>query len=115
MKPWPWIVGAVIVTMVIIVGVRLEQAGLAVVVGVLCGILAGLPMSIALLYMLQRERQERQRLEERRYGSEERQLAAPPVLILNSGRGGDSLPNNRFMLGEQRRREFTIIGEEEER
>mgnify|MGYP000001287942 CR=1 FL=1 len=107
------------VTLAVVVGVRLEAAGLAVVVGILCGIVAALPVNGALLYMLWRERRERERLEERLRLAQERPPATAPVVILNAGRAVDMLPGGGEMLGayglagRQGAREFTIVGEEE--
>jgi len=102
------------VTLAVVVGLRLEERSLAVVVGVVCGIGAGLPVSGTLLYLWWRERQERLQAEQRTVPGVERP-AAPPVIILNTGRGGmERLPPAR-LLGEQGVREFTIVGEEETR
>jgi hypothetical protein len=65
------------------------------------------------LWMLSREREARRQAEERGW-REERATAAPPVVILNAGRGAELLPS-RPLLGEAPAREFTIIGEEEAR
>ena len=98
------------VVLAVIVGLRLETGSLALLVGVVCGIVAGLPVSLALLYALTRERAARARLEERR-GEGERPAAAPPVLILNAGREV-GLPPQVPLLGERAPREFVIVGEE---
>jgi hypothetical protein len=100
----------------IILGLRLEQASLAVVVGIVCGIVAGLPMSGALFYLFWRERRERLQQEERQWRrSEQAAPAAPPVIVLNAGggRGADMLPPGRLSLGQAQPREFVIVGEEE--
>lgn len=100
----------------VIVGLRLERAGLAVVVGVVCGIAAGLPVSGVLFYLFWRERQERLQEEERHWRERQRGAmqapAAPPVVILNAGRRAEQLPPSR-LLGEPAERAFTIVGEEE--
>jgi hypothetical protein len=101
------------VALAVIVGLRLEEAGLAVLVGVLCGIGASLPVSGVLLTMLWRERRERRLLEERQWRGENRTAAAPPVVILNAGRGAELLPPPPHSLGATGGRSFTIIGEEE--
>ncbi len=117
MKPWPFILGILFITLAIVVGLRLDKAGLAVAVGVVCGILAGLPVSGVLFLMLQRERQDRQRLEEQQRWRQERQPMTPPVIVLNAGRaeemlpGGMALPMGRPMRDPER--QFVIVGEEE--
>ena len=100
----------------LVVGLRLEPAGLSVLAGVVCGVLAGLPVSLGLLWVLAREREARerearQRLEERRWAAE-RPAVAPPVFILNNGREADR-PLPYPLLGEQAARNFVIVGEEE--
>jgi len=103
-------------TLAIIVGLRLEQASLAVIVGVLCGIAAGLPVSGALLYLLWRERQERLQAEQRHWKGTQRPAApmAPPVIVLNAGhgRGANVMPQG-YALGPAQPREFVIVGEED--
>ena len=96
----------------VVVGLRLEAGSLALLVGVLCGLLAGLPVSLALLYALARERAARAQLEERRWEAE-RPAAAPPVFILNAGREAGLQPQAP-LLGERMStpREFVIVGEE---
>ncbi len=117
MKTLALILALLFVVLAIVVGVRLDKAGLAVAVGVVCGILAGLPVSGVLLLMLQRERQDRQRMEEQQRWHQERQPMAPPVIVLNAGRNEDmyptglALPAGRPMRDAQR--EFIIVGEEE--
>lgn len=101
------------IALALVVGFRLEQASLAVVVGVICGIVASLPLGGALLYLLWRERQHQRQLEERPWRSPG-QLANPPVIILNSGRGSDVPASYAYppLLGEERQREFNIVGED---
>lgn len=104
-------------TLAVVLGLRLETPSLAVVVGILCGILAGLPVSATLLFLLWRERRERERLEQRR--AEERPAATAPVVILNAGRALDMLPGAPggfpawTPAGQAQGREFTIVGEED--
>lgn len=102
------------IALALVVGFRLEQASLAVVVGVICGIVASLPLGGALLYLLWRERQHQRQLEERPWRSPG-QLANPPVIILNSGRGSDVLPGS-LPMGPRaaESRDFVIVGEESE-
>jgi len=97
----------------VVVGLRLEAGSLALLVGVVCGLVAGLPVSAALLYALTRERAARARLEERRWEAE-RPAAAPPVFILNAGREVGLQPQVP-LLGKGPARDFVIVGEEEHR
>lgn len=118
MRTWFLLMAAAFgITLAVVLGVRLEEGSLAVVVGVVCGILAGLPVSGALFYLFWRERQERLRLEQRSWRGVERPAAAPPVVILNSGRGAELLPRGfepqGYALGEAGPREFVIVGEED--
>jgi len=96
----------------VIVGLRLETSSLALLVGVVCGVVAGLPVSVGLLYALGREREARRRLEEVRRVEERPAVGGPPVVILNAGRGGELL-SQMPLLGERTQREFVIVGEEE--
>ena len=99
----------------LIVGFRLETAGLSVLVGVICGVLASLPVSLVLLWALARERDARQRLEEHRWEAQRPAPAAPPVLILNAGRGPEMLPGlNALPTSVSGPRDFIIVGEDEQ-
>lgn len=100
------------VALALVVGLRLETAGLGVLAGVACGVLAGLPVHLALLWALAREREARQRLEERRWEAERPAAPAPPVFILNGGRLADP-PPQLPLLGAPSARNFVIVGEEE--
>jgi hypothetical protein len=65
------------------------------------------------LWMLSREREARRQAEERGW-REERATAAPPVVILNAGRGAELLPGGLAVGLGSRPRDFVIVGEEEE-
>lgn len=109
------LVGAFGAVLALVVGLRLETAGLTMLVGVLCGLLAGLPLSAGLLWLVAREREARRQAEEQRWAHERPAVASPPVIVLNAGnpRGLESLPAAYPMLGEQAARNFVIVGEEE--
>ncbi len=114
MKAFFWLLLVLGLGLALVVGLRLSGDGLAVVVGVVCGVVAGLPVNGVLLYLYLRERQVRREVEERLWRGER---AAPPVVIVSHGRGVEMLPGGwgygRMPLGEQAGREFTIVGEEE--
>lgn len=109
-----WLLLGLGVALALVVGLRLSGDGLAVVAGVVCGVLAGLPVDGLLLYLYLRERGLRREAEERLWREER---AVPPVVIVSNGRGVEMLPGGlgygRVPLGERAGREFTIVGEEE--
>jgi hypothetical protein len=100
------------VVLALVVGLRLETAGLGVLLGVVCGVLASLPVSLVLLWALAREREARQRLEERHWQAERPAAVSPPVFILNSGHQADPAPQFP-LVGAPTPRNFVIVGEEE--
>ncbi|MBN1484916.1 MAG: hypothetical protein JXA37_09355 [Chloroflexia bacterium] len=102
-------------TLALLLAFRLERSSLAVVSGVVLGIVAGLPVNGVLLYMLWRERTARQAVEvEREESLSARQAQYPPVVIVSGGRPGlEALPAGGFALGQQRQRDFVIVGEED--
>ena len=113
MKAFFWLLVALGAALALLVGLRLSGDGLAVVVGVVCGVMAGLPVDGVLLYLYLRERGLRREAEERLWRGER---AVPPVVIVSNGRGVEMLPEWRYgqmPLGERAGREFTIVGEEE--
>ncbi len=110
------LLGAFGAVLALVVGLRLETAGLTMLVGVLCGLLAGLPLSAGLLWLVSREREARRQVEERHWQQERPALTTPPVIVLNTGnpRGVEQGPTYP-LLGEQVARNFVIVGEEEPR
>jgi hypothetical protein len=103
------------VALAVIIGVRLEQAALAVVVGVACGVGASIPASLVIISLLRRRAA---REEQRRAQRVEHQAApAPPVVVIAPpqtaqlpqpanwpGAYGSAVPSPRH---------FEVIGEEE--
>ncbi len=95
-----------VIVLAAIVGLRLSEQAMAVVVGVICGAMASIPMSILVLVALQRLKKEER----------ERYPAQPPVVIVNPG----SYQSSRFSEGPYfplpgegiRPRDFKIIGHE---
>ena len=101
-----------IITLAVVVGFRLSADAMAVVVGIILGLLASIPTSIMLIWMLrQRDRQfEVQFGQGRGLGQ-----PMPPVVVVNgqipNGYQGGSTPNllpSSISGG----REFKIIGQE---
>jgi hypothetical protein len=99
------------VTIALIVGFRVDESGLAVLVGVVCGIVAALPGTALSLYLWWRERAERVR-DAQRVAGEARYPVYPPVVILNAGRRADPWVSHLPQAVPQPR-EFVIVGEEE--
>lgn len=100
------------VVLALIVGLRLERAGLAVLVGFASGFLGALPGGLLVLYLWWKERAERMR-EAARPAAEPHYPAYPAVLILQAGRGVEPLLP-RLPQGGFGPREFVIVGEEEQ-
>lgn len=103
------------VTLAAVVGNRMSAEAMAVVVGVVCGVAAGIPMSMLILLILNRRDR---RTEETTY----RQLGGqygsyPPVVVIQ---GGSSVPNHltppyystQLMTHEPVQRQFHIVGEQ---
>ena len=106
---------AFVVTLAVVVGNRMSAEAMAVVVGLVCGVAAGIPMSMLLLFALNRRAgsETGQRSEQR---CSERLGGYPPVVVVQ---GGAALPSQfaapyypvQAGLGEQPSREFRIVGE----
>lgn len=111
------LIGAFGATLALVVGLRMEKAGLTMLAGVVCGLVAGLPLSLGLLWLVAREREARRQAEEQAWFQERPAPAAtPPVIVLQTGApGGASAPPVYPLLGEQAARNFVIVGEEEPR
>jgi hypothetical protein len=76
-----FLVLAFAVTLAIVVGKKMSAEAMAVVIGVVCGILAAVPTSILLLVVLTRQDRQRQEPEE----DQGRQGAYPPVVVIQGG------------------------------
>jgi len=94
-----------------IVGYRMSDEAMAVVIGVVCGVLASIPMSALILVITQRQRQQSQ---ESRWAQ---QRNSPPVVVIQ---GGTAMQRPELPLYQQppmpmmssAPREFRVIGEE---
>ena len=98
------------VALAVIIGVRLEQAALAVVVGVACGVGASIPISLLIVSVLRRwdarvEKPEIRNAEQRRAQSAPIVMVAPPNApqLTQPATWSGPLPVER---------RFAIIGEE---
>lgn len=108
------LMGAFGAVLALVVGLRLEKAGLTMLVGVLCGLVAGLPLSLGLLWMVAREREARRQAEEQNWAAERPAATMPPVIVLQTGSPPPgAAPPAYPLLGEQGGRNFVIVGEEE--
>jgi hypothetical protein len=105
------------VTLAVIIGVRLDQAALATVVGVACGIGASIPSGVLVIMLLRRRegadrRQMRRDVYRHRSASPPVVVVSPPTMAQLPQRGAWSeMP----MFHGQRapaQREFAVIGEE---
>jgi hypothetical protein len=104
------------ITLAVVIGNRLSAEAMAVVVGVVCGVVASIPMGLLLLVVAWRlpsggqATRDGSRLA---YGG-----AYPPVVIVNPGSDGrlPVLPYMSMPVGgtPAPRREFTIVGDDAE-
>lgn len=73
------------VALAVVLGKQMSTEALAVVVGIVCGIVASIPTSLLLLVVL--TRRDRQRVEEGQH-----QASSPPVVVIQGGGGYPGLP-----------------------
>lgn len=94
----------------IVVGIRLEQAALTVIVGVVCGVGASIPTSLLIVALLQKR-------DGKRYRRHQGFSSQPPVVVITP----QSIPQTKqqadwpveYALPVPARRQFSMIGEEE--
>ena len=103
------------VTLAVVVGKRMSAEAMAVVVGVVCGVAAGIPTSLLLLAAL--TRRDRQRLEEA--GQQARFANYPPVVVIQGG-APQALPAGMqagywpsTTMGPSSQRQFHVVGNDE--
>jgi hypothetical protein len=102
------------VTLAVIIGVRLEQAALAVVVGVASGIAASLPAGLFVFYLMRRRNAAPASRPTTYYGRE--MAGGPPVLVIQPP-ATPALPQPAtwpagYSMPVPAQREFAVIGEE---
>ena len=69
------------ITLAVVVGNRMSAEAMAVVVGIVCGVAAGIPTSVLLLLVMGRRDRRRQDAE----GQTARYGASPPVVVIQGG------------------------------
>jgi hypothetical protein len=116
MKKFLFVAGIIfVVTLGIVMGTRMSPDALAVVLGIVCGIIASIPTSAMLVWVMrQRDKQEAQMAQLRPFGGGH----YPPVVVVN-GQGtngyGSPLGNPALTMGPfpaAGPRSFKVIGQE---
>lgn len=99
------------IALAVVIGVRLEQAALAVVVGLVCGIGASIPTSLLIAALLNKRNERRQ---ER---NREPLPTPPPVVVVTTPAalqpGQPGTWRDAYPLPAPSQRQFSVIGEEE--
>jgi len=101
------------VTLAVVVGNRMSTEAMAVVVGVICGVVAAIPMS--LLILAASTRRERHSLDRQSHGYPASHTSAyPPVVVIQGGTpaGSPSQPPYVGSAIESTPRQFRIVGED---
>lgn len=103
------------ITLAVVAGTRMSEDALAVVVGIACGVAAGIPMSVLLLIAL-KHRDAVYSDASRTTPGTSQAAPYPPVVVIQ---GGTPVPSNALSpyypsCVEAAPRRFRIIGEEED-
>ena len=113
MKKFLFVVGVVFaVALAVVVGTRISPDAMAVIIGIICGILASVPTSVILVWVLrQRDRQLEAQMGPGRFGQ------YPPVVVVNgqgtNGYGNGYMPQALAPTsGPMGSRDFKVIGQE---
>ena len=108
--------GAVfLVALAVVVGTRLSQDAIGVLVGVIAGVAASIPTALLLIVVMRRREQE----SEPEYYDERRQ-STPPVIVVAPGSVPQMLPQYpgtyppQQLSAPQGRRQFRVMGLEDE-
>jgi hypothetical protein len=103
------------VTLAIFVGKRMSAEAMAVVVGVVCGVAAGIPTSVLLLVVMTRRERQRTGAAEQ----QPRQGSYPPVVVIQGG-APQALPQGpqagywpTAAPGPMMQRQFHVIGDDD--
>jgi hypothetical protein len=105
---------AFVVTLAAVIGTRLSTDALAVVVGVACGVVAGIPMSVLILAGLNRRGDASPSRGTNR--AMPQCTSYPPVVVIQGGAPAASSPLPPYYPSsvEATPRRFRIVGEEEQ-
>ena len=102
------------VVLAAVIGVRLDQAALAVIAGVACGVAASIPTGLLVVFLLRRRDAADEKRTARGYG---REMAPPAQVVVVAPPAAPQLPQpaswpGGFASPTPARREFAVIGEE---
>ncbi len=73
------------ITLAVVVGRQLSTEAMAVIIGVVCGVAAGIPTSFLLFVVLSRREEGRQEREQQGQMRQMRQPSYPPVVVIQGG------------------------------
>jgi hypothetical protein len=103
------------ITLAVVVGSRMSAEAMAVVVGVVCGVAAGIPTSALLLVVMSRRDRQRYEGDERRA-----QFSGNPPVVVIQGGSPQALPPGQQAAywpavppGTLAQRKFNMVGDEE--
>ena len=104
----------VVMTLTLIVGFRLSEDAIAVIIGIGLGVLATLPTTLVLIYfVMHRGTGQSQHQADQPYGLPNHHQ--PPVIIVNGGQQQPGLPSTiqtPYTMSLPSQRSFTVVGEE---
>jgi len=95
------------VTLAVIVGTRMSSEAMAVIMGMACGVVAGIPTSLLIAVVTNRRTRERERVRMAR--------EYPPVVVIQPGQASPSYAPSPYVpssLPSYGARQFHVVGEE---
>jgi hypothetical protein len=99
------------IALAVVIGIRLEQAALAVVVGLACGVGASIPTSLLIVALLSKRNEKRQERKRERVPTPPPVVVVTPPAALQAGQPGAWPDANGLPVPSPR--QFSVIGEEE--
>lgn len=104
------------VTLAVMIGYRISADAMAVIIGIVCGVLASIPTTVLMVWMV-RQRDRQFELQAMQAGQATRFGQYPPVVVVNGqGTNGYGLPTMPPPLlaspGPPGSRDFKVIGQE---
>ena len=104
-------VTAFVITLAVIVGTRMSTEAMAVLIGVVCGVAAGIPTSLLIVAATNRRSGDRAGLQpQHRYPRD-----SPPVVIIQPGQASATYPQLPYLSSKSPTfgvRQFHVVGEE---
>jgi len=103
-----------IVSITVVLGLRMSPDAMAVIIGIVCGMMASIPTTILLVYVLRQRDQQQQQLYQQQYQGQQ----YPPVVVVNGHPNQQHYPHvpstsgSGYLPAPGNGRSFKVVGQD---